>query len=127
MDRDRIDPYGFGRRDGPARPLLVLGYMYQSGERKGRRPWLRVSSTTTPKCTTMRNRSYPMPRDRSIYRILANFVWAYATVERASPRLFGALAQASLASSRRFVAEGRRLAYALLLTARGPHAGIVTC
>ena len=37
---------------------------------------------------------------------LANFVWAYATVERASPRLFGALAQASLHRLDDFVAEG---------------------
>ena len=37
---------------------------------------------------------------------LANFAWAYATVERASPQLFGALAQASLHRLDDFIAEG---------------------
>ena len=37
---------------------------------------------------------------------LANFAWAYATAERASPQLFGALAQASLHRLDDFVAEG---------------------
>ena len=37
---------------------------------------------------------------------LANFAWAYATVERASPQLFGALAQALLPRLDDFIAEG---------------------